>query len=66
MKKGWTQIELVVAMVVLLLVGGWIANIVRLAKCDFESPYKAEVVRTIGVFTGPVGSIMGFIDIEDN
>ena len=51
--------------VVLLLVGGWIANLCRFVNCDFEQPLKAEVIRGIGVFVPPVGAIAGYIDIDD-
>lgn len=44
---------------------GYFNNLYELAHTDFESPYKAEVYRTVGVFVPPVGVILGYIDIED-
>lgn len=29
-------------------------------------PVKAEIVLGIGIVSGPIGSIMGFVKIEDN
>jgi len=45
---------------------GWIKNIVELTKLDFKAPYKAEVVRVLGVAAAPLGCILGFINIKDN
>ena len=54
-----------VVLIVFCLVG-WTMNLVKFCHCDFEAPYKAESIRGVGIVTGPVGSIMGFITIEDN
>ncbi len=43
---------------------GYIRNIVKLTKLDFKEPYKAEIIRTIGLIP-PVGAITGWINIED-
>ena len=53
-------------MVLLILaVWGWVFNIVALCHCDFASPYKAEVIRSIGVVVSPVGVVAGYLTIED-
>lgn len=45
---------------------GWGMNIYKLTKCDFEAPYKAEIVRGLGVFpVVPMGAIVGWMDIDD-
>jgi len=59
-----------VPFVLLLLVSvfclvGWGMNLYKLTQCDFESPYKAEACRAVGVFVAPVGVIEGYITIED-
>ena len=33
----------------LLLAGCWIGNVVKLVNCDFEAPYKGEVIHMIGL-----------------
>lgn len=45
--------------------GGWVYNIVKFVDCDFESPYKAEAIRGIGIPVFPVGVIVGWMEIED-
>lgn len=48
---------------VLAIVGtGWVKNIIKLANCDFEAPYKAEVVHAVGIIP-PVGMITGWLDL---
>lgn len=44
---------------------GWVANIVKFAKLDFEAPYKSEVIRGISIPAWPVGSVIGFIKIGE-
>lgn len=59
-------IGLVVISVVLAFPVGYIMNAVKFARLDFKQPIKAEIVRGIGIVSGPIGSIMGFVKIEDN
>lgn len=47
--------------VYILLLVGYVKNIVKLTKCDFEPTYKAEVLHGVGVVTG-LGAIFGWID----
>lgn len=66
-KAGFTVVEImfvVVAILGILAVIGWVKNIVKLCHCDFASPYKAEVVYTIGILP-PVGAVTGWITIKD-
>jgi hypothetical protein len=30
----------------------WIVNLVKLCRCDFEAPYKEEVLHLIGLIPG--------------
>ena len=53
-------------LVITILIGAlWVTNIVRLTQLDFEAPYKAEVIRSIGVVIVPVGAVLGLVDIAD-
>jgi hypothetical protein len=46
---------------------GYGLNIMKLAtECDFQGPYKAEMIRGIGIVVPPSGAIMGYLEIEDN
>lgn len=49
----------------LVLFIGYVGNIIKLLKCDFQASYKAEIIRTIGIFIPPMGCIVGYIPIED-
>jgi hypothetical protein len=46
--------------VVLALMCGWIANIVKLVGMDFGSITGMLIVRTVGIFVPPLGGVMGF------
>jgi hypothetical protein len=43
---------------------GEIRCIVKMIQCNWESIGKAEVIYTVGTFTG-TGCIIGWINIED-
>lgn len=65
-KKSFTLIQLMLIIVILFIlpaVFGWVKNVKKLAECDFKSPYKLEVIRTIGLVP-PIGAIVGWIDLE--
>lgn len=53
---------LVTVTVVLIIGTGWVKNIIKLSDCDFEAPYKCEVVHGIGIVP-PVGMITGWLDM---
>ncbi len=37
------------ALIVLLLIGMWVVNLVKLTDCDFEPNYRCEVLHGIGI-----------------
>lgn len=48
---------------ILLLLGvGFIKNIIKLIHCDFEAPYKCEIIHIIGL-APPVGAITGWVNV---
>ena len=49
---------LFIAQVLFLLVIAisWVANVNQLIDCDFESPYKCEIIHAIGVV--PLASVV--------
>lgn len=54
---------IIFGIVVVLIVGvGWVKNVIKLSNCDFEAPYKCEVVHILGVFP-PIGAITGWLDV---
>ena len=56
---------LVVGIVMIAGFVGWVQNIFGLVGADFEKPYKAEAIRTIGVFIPPVGAVVGYVTFEE-
>ena len=65
-QRRFTVVELGVVLFVLLILmaiaTGWIMNIIKLSNCDFEAPYKCEVIHGIGIVP-PVGMITGWLEI---
>lgn len=47
-----------------IILTGWVKNIVKLTRCDFKAPYKAEFIHGVGLLP-PVGMITGWIDVKD-
>lgn len=62
MKREITLMELVLVLVFLLGFVGWVKDVVRFASCDFEAPYKAEIVYGAGLIP-PIGAITGWLDV---
>lgn len=52
---------LVIGAFILAGIGGWIANIVKLVGMDFGAITGLLVVRAIGIFIAPLGSVMGYL-----
>ena len=65
-QKGFLLSELLIVWFILLVVigSGWVKNIVKLTKCDFEAPYKTEIIRCAGLIP-PVGAIVGWMSIGE-
>lgn len=63
--KRFTAVELVICVFVLVVglgIGtGWVKNLVKLTNCDFEAPYKAEIIHTVGIVP-VVGAVTGWMD----
>ena len=54
---------------VTLIVGlsiGWVFNLLALIDCDFEAPYKVEIIRGVAAVAAPIGGIVGYLNIEDS
>ena len=59
------KLIVICAIVILIPISGYITNIVRFCRCDFQEPYKTEVIRGIGIAIPPIGAIVGYVNIED-
>lgn len=55
-----------ILVIILWILGiiGEIRCIVKMVQCDWNAPYKAEILYTAGTFTG-AGAIIGWINIPD-
>lgn len=50
-----------------ICVYGWINNFVKFVQQDFQSPYKVEIIRGIGVIIVPIGIVEGlFVYFEED
>ena len=63
MKTSLGIIIAYVAICIALLVGE-VKCIIKMVRCDWEPIGKAEIIYTVGTFTG-LGCIIGYMDIED-
>lgn len=64
MKNLNPKLLLFLILIIPLLLGiGWIKNLIKFTKLDFKAPYKAEIIR--GLSLSPIGTITGWINIED-
>lgn len=50
--------------VIIPIAGGYIANVYKLFKTDFQAPYKEEILRGVGVVVPPVGVVTGYLNLE--
>ena len=48
------------------VVFGWASNVYKFTQCDFKAPYRAEIIRGVGIPFPPVGVIAGYMDIDDS
>lgn len=60
-QKGFTAIELLIAAVVVLGAGGWVANIVKMVGSDFDPITGLLIARVVGIFLAPLGAVLGYV-----
>ena len=63
MKTGITVGIIYILFIIIGLIGE-VRCIIKMVQCNWEPVGKAEVIYTVGTFTG-LGAIIGWIDIED-
>ena len=63
MKKqsGFTLIELLGTIIVIIVVWGWIWNIVKIVDSNFDPIISLIILRCVGVFVAPLDAVLGFI-----
>ncbi len=58
-QQGKYTIELIALVVAVVMLWGWIWNIVKIAGSDVIT--GMVVLRIVGIFVAPLGSVLGFI-----
>lgn len=56
--------SIIVSLVYLALIIGEIKCVIKMIKCNWEPIGKAEIIYTVGTFTG-LGCFIGYMDIQD-
>lgn len=64
-QNGYTIVEVMLILVIIFGIIGYVMNIVKFTRCDFESPYKCELIRGIGIIP-PIGAVTGYVTIKDD
>ena len=57
---GWFPMLMLVSFFVVAF-GGWVANIVKLFGTSFDPLTAMAVMRVVGIFMAPIGSVLGFL-----
>ena len=58
---GATVAALVWLALVIVLCYGWVANIITLYNSNFDTITGQLVLRVVGIFVAPLGTIMGYL-----
>lgn len=64
MEKSGCVAGLIYLAISLFLFIGEVKCIIKMIDCNWDPIGKSEIIYTVGTFTG-LGSIIGWIDIED-
>ena len=60
-QKGFTLLEVIGFSLLLLAIGGWIANIVKMFAILNEPMTGMFILRIVGIFAAPVGAVLGYL-----
>lgn len=64
-QKGSALIGLVSLITIMVVISSWIVNLIHLTDCDFESPYKCEIIHLAGLVP-PVALVTAWIGDDSN
>jgi hypothetical protein len=56
----------ILILIYFLIIFGWARNIYLLAQCNFNEPFKTEVIRGVGIIVFPIGVVTGYISMDDD
>ena len=60
-QKGFSLLEVIGFSLLLLAMGGWIANIVKMFAILNEPMTGMFILRIVGIFAAPVGAVLGYL-----
>ena len=60
-RSGFTLIKLLSTIIVIIVMWGWIWNIVKIVDSNFDPITGLIILRCIGVFIAPLGAVLGFV-----
>ena len=56
----------VIVIIISVLFTGFVLNVVKaFTECDYESPYKCEVVRVLGITIPIIGGVVGYMSFDN-
>jgi prepilin-type N-terminal cleavage/methylation domain-containing protein len=61
-RSGFTVIEVLIVLILVVFLGSYIGNIVKLFRCDFQAPYRGEFIHSIGVIVPPAAMVAVWFD----
>ena len=60
-QRGYTRLEIAFVALVVLGVGGWIGNIVKIVGTMGDTVTGLFIARCIGAFIAPIGAVLGYV-----
>lgn len=60
-QKGSTSADLLFIVLWLAVIGGWIANIVKLVGMVGGEVTTMFILRAVGIFAAPLGAVLGYL-----
>jgi len=56
-EKAGCSVTILYLAIAVFVIACWIVNLVKFTECDFEKPYKSEIIHGIGVFMPPASVV---------
>jgi len=63
-QTGYTLTGLLVVLWISFSISTWIWNATKLASCDFDAPYRCELIHGVGLVLPPLAIVTAWFDID--
>ncbi len=63
-RKGFTLIGLLGLVITILFMLSWLWNAYKVSECDFEAPYRCEVIHGVGLIVPPLSFATVWFDTD--